>query len=98
LRSLHSFPHDALPILALSSVRISSVLKHPHDRERPNDEGLAKEAAAYVKGHAGIRFVTDALAALHAAPGPLRSPRDFFSWFSPRDRKSTRLNSSHRTI
>jgi hypothetical protein len=71
--------------MASSSVRITSVLKHAHDRDKQGDEHLQKEASAYVKGHAGIRFVADVLAALNAAPIPVRSARDFFNWFSPRE-------------
>jgi hypothetical protein len=60
-------------------VRLPGALDHGD--ESKTDAQLAKEAAAHLEAHAGLRFIVDVLQALHRGPHALRDVRAFHTWF-----------------
>ena len=65
-----------------NGLRVPGTLKHSSEARAEAD--LQKEARTHVAAQPGIRFLADTLAALHAAPQPIRSSRGFYSSFPPR--------------
>jgi hypothetical protein len=63
-------------------LRVPGPLKH--SSEARSEADLQKEMRTYVAAQPGVRFLADVLTALHASPQPLRTPRNFYSAFPPR--------------
>jgi hypothetical protein len=65
-----------------NALRVPGALKH--SSEARSEADLQKEMRTYVAAQPGVRFLADVLTALHASPQPLRTPRNFYSAFPPR--------------
>jgi hypothetical protein len=66
----------------MSALRIPGVLQHPKGPR--GDVDLQKEVRAHFDANPGVRFVVDALAALHAMPAPIRTAEAFVASLPPK--------------
>jgi len=66
-----------------ATLRIPGTLKHTSDKQ--TDVGLQQKAREHADRHPGLHFLTDVLRALHGSSAPLRTPKTFFSTFTPRE-------------
>ena len=66
----------------MSALRIPGVLQHPKGPR--GDVDLQKEVRAHFDANPGVRFLVDALGALHAAPTPIRTAEAFVAALPPK--------------
>jgi len=60
----------------MGGLRIPGLLKH--GKGARTDTDMQREVRAHYEAHAGVRFLVDALTALHATPEPLRTAEAFY--------------------
>src|ERR1044071_953409 len=62
--------------------RIPGTLKHTSDEQ--TDVALQEKARAHAERHPGVRYLADVLRALHAPNAVMRSAKEFYGAFTPR--------------